>query len=129
MLHLFLWHALEESEHKAVAFDVYKAAGGSERVRVVTMNVVTIGFLAQMTVQMIVSVLRDPAAYQAGNLIQSWRRFWQSPLMQPEIWHRLRDYNHADFHPNNGDTSKLIERWRTDLFATDGALIDKLAVP
>ncbi len=28
---LFLWHALEESEHKAVAFDVYKAVGGSER--------------------------------------------------------------------------------------------------
>src|SRR5207248_3464639 len=33
---LFLWHALEESEHKAVAFDVYKAVGGSERMRVMT---------------------------------------------------------------------------------------------
>jgi predicted metal-dependent hydrolase len=31
---LFVWHALEESEHKAVAFDVYKAVGGSERLRV-----------------------------------------------------------------------------------------------
>ena len=30
---LFLWHALEESEHKAVAFDVYRAVGGSERTR------------------------------------------------------------------------------------------------
>ena len=30
---LFLWHALEESEHKAVAFDVYKAVGGSEWLR------------------------------------------------------------------------------------------------
>src|SRR5688572_7232476 len=27
---LFLWHALEESEHKAVAFDVYRLVGGSE---------------------------------------------------------------------------------------------------
>src|SRR5436305_5798028 len=36
---LFLWHALEESEHKAVAFDVYKAVGGSERTRVITMSV------------------------------------------------------------------------------------------
>src|SRR5437763_11901619 len=30
---LLMWHALEESEHKAVAFDVYKAVGGSERMR------------------------------------------------------------------------------------------------
>src|SRR5947209_18260144 len=33
---LFLWHALEESEHKAVAFDVYRAVGGSERLRIIT---------------------------------------------------------------------------------------------
>ncbi|MGK2928914.1 MAG: metal-dependent hydrolase, partial [Acidimicrobiales bacterium] len=34
---LFLWHALEESEHKAVAFDLYRAVGGSERMRTITM--------------------------------------------------------------------------------------------
>src|SRR5438128_10164345 len=50
--HLFLWHALEESEHKAVAFDVYKAVGGSERTRVWTMNLITFGFVVGMTLQM-----------------------------------------------------------------------------
>jgi len=128
VLHLFLWHALEESEHKAVAFDVYKATGGTERVRVFTMNVVTIGFLTQMTFQMIVSVLGDPPTYQPGNFARSWRRFWQSPIMQREVWDRLRDYNHPDFHPNNRDTTALIEQWRAQLFAPDGALTDKLAV-
>ena len=39
VLDLFLWHALEESEHKAVAFDVYRAVGGTERMRTVTMDV------------------------------------------------------------------------------------------
>ena len=29
---LLLWHALEETEHKAVAFDVYRAIGGSEKI-------------------------------------------------------------------------------------------------
>ena len=48
MRNLFLWHALEESEHKAVAFDVYKAAGGSERLRTFTMNLLTVGFIGGM---------------------------------------------------------------------------------
>ena len=43
---VFLWHALEESEHKAVAFDVYKLVGGSERMRVWTMNGFRYGFVA-----------------------------------------------------------------------------------
>src|SRR5258708_4836544 len=43
---LFVWHALEESEHKAVAFDVYKAVGGTERMRVWTMNALRSGFVA-----------------------------------------------------------------------------------
>src|SRR6478609_4705194 len=43
---LFLWHALEESEHKAVAFDVYKAIGGTERMRVLTMKMLRYSFVA-----------------------------------------------------------------------------------
>src|SRR5436305_8814052 len=63
---LFLWHALEESEHKAVAFDVYKAVGGSERMRVWTMNALTLGFIAGMAVQVTVSVFLDRATYRRG---------------------------------------------------------------
>jgi uncharacterized protein len=34
MRRLWLWHALEETEHKAVAFDLYKRLGGHERGRI-----------------------------------------------------------------------------------------------
>ena len=125
--HLFLWHALEESEHKAVAFDVYKAVGGSERVRVFTMNVVTFGFLATMVVQVLVSLLKDPATYRPGRLRTSWRRFRRSPLMRREVWKQLRDYNRPDFHPDDRDTTELVERWRAELFGDQGSLRDQLA--
>jgi uncharacterized protein len=46
---MFVWHALEESEHKAVAFDVYRAVGGSERTRVITMKMIPSGSSSGMT--------------------------------------------------------------------------------
>ena len=64
---LFLWHALEESEHKAVAFDVYRAVGGSERLRVLTMNLLRVGFVVGMAVQVVVSLLGDRDTYRAGQ--------------------------------------------------------------
>jgi len=124
---LFLWHALEESEHKAVAFDVYKAVGGSERTRVWTMNLITVGFIGGMILQLLVSLLGDRATYRPGNLRRSLRRVWRSPIMRREVWRQLRDYNRADFHPDDRDTSALVERWRSELFGEHGTLNDKLA--
>ncbi|MGQ0832087.1 MAG: metal-dependent hydrolase [Microthrixaceae bacterium] len=124
--HLFVWHALEESEHKAVAFDVYKAVGGTERMRVWTMNFLRYGFVIGMTLQVIVSLLGDRATYRRGNLRRSWRTFRRSPIMRRELWDQLRDYNRPDFHPDDRDTTELVERWRAELFGADGTLNDKL---
>ncbi len=123
---LLLWHALEECEHKAVAFDVYKAVGGTERVRKVTMNVVTFGFLVGMSIQILISLLGDRNTYRPRNLLRSLRRLRHSPFLRPEVWHRLRDFNRPDFHPDDHDTEALLERWRDELFGADGRLNDKL---
>ena len=64
---LFVWHALEESEHKAVAFDVYKAVGGSERMRVFTMNFLCVVFISGMAVGVTASLLGDRATYRQGQ--------------------------------------------------------------
>jgi len=123
---LFVWHALEESEHKAVAFDVYKAVGGSERMRVWTMNFLRFGFVVGMSVQVVVSLLGDRATYKRGNLRKSWRRFRNSPIVQRQLWQQLKDYNRPDFHPDDRDTTDLVERWRAELFGANGTLNDKL---
>lgn len=124
---LFLWHALEESEHKAVAFDVYKAIGGSERTRVITMKVLRYAFVAGMAIQIVVSLLGDRATYRRGNLRKSWRSFRRAPIVQPEIWRQLREYDHPVFHPDDRDTTELVETWRTELFGEHGTLNAKLA--
>jgi len=123
---VFLWHALEESEHKAVAFDVYKAVGGSERTRIVTMKVIRFAFLTGLAAQVAVSLLGDSDTYRGGNLRRSWRRLRRSPLLSRELWRQLKDYDRADFHPEDRDTAALIEQWRSELFGEEGVLNDRL---
>ena len=98
---VFVWHALEESEHKSVAFDVYKAVGGSERTRVWTMNFVTVGFLAGMATLIAISVYHDRSRSEPGRLRASLRRLRTSPLCSRALWRQLRDYNRPDFHPDD----------------------------
>lgn len=124
---LFLWHALEESEHKAVAFDVYRAVGGSERTRVLTMKGLRIGFVVGMALQMAVSLATDPASYEQGRLRASWRRFRRTPMFRREIWDQLCDYDRPDFHPDDRDTTELVEHWREVLFGEQGTMVHRLA--
>ncbi len=126
MRDLFLWHALEESEHKAVAFDVYRAVGGTERMRTLTMTMFQVIFVVAITGAVVTSLLGDRETYRRGVLRASWRRFRKEPIVQPEVWRRLREYNRPGFHPNDRDTEELVRRWREELFGTAGSLTDLL---
>lgn len=124
---LFVWHALEECEHKSVAFDVYRAVGGSERTRVLTMRILRWGFLIGITLQVLIGLACDRRTYRPGRLRASWRRFRQSPFLTRALWDRLCDYDRPDFHPLDHDTTELVETWRETLFGPEGTLLDRLA--
>ena len=123
---IFLWHALEENEHKSVAFDVYKAIGGSEKLRVQEMKITRFLFVADTAFQVATSVLRDRDAYRRGALRASVRRFKASPLWDKALWAQLKDYDRADFHPEDSDTTALLAEWRDRLFGDDGELTSNL---
>lgn len=124
---LFVWHALEEAEHKAVAFDVYKAIGGGERLRVITMNLLRYGFVIAMAVQVAASLAMDKQTFKRGVLRKSLKRLRKSPLLTRELWDQLKDYNRPDFHPHDSDKTGLVDIWREELFGKNGTLNDKLA--
>jgi predicted metal-dependent hydrolase len=120
---LFLWHALEESEHKAVAFDVYRHAGGSERVRRWVMDATTVGFLVGVLAAVLLSVLLDREArrhpFATGRSLWALRR---SPWLTRAMAGRIRAYNRVGFHPDDFDNAELTERWRVELFGPGAVL-------
>ena len=123
---LLLWHALEESEHKSVAFDVYRAAGGSELLRIWTLRVVSLMFVLEVVVQTALSLLRDRASYNPVRLLRSLWVLRRSPFLTRSILAKLRTYNKRGFHPDDWDADALIERWKAELFGEQGTLVDHL---
>jgi predicted metal-dependent hydrolase len=120
---LFLWHALEEAEHKAVAFDVYKAVGGGERLRIFTMRLARFLFVVSMVIQVGAGLLMDRETYRPGVLRKSIAYARKQPLFSREIWEQLKEYERRGFHPNDRPTGDLVERWREELFGAEGSMV------
>jgi uncharacterized protein len=124
--YLLVWHALEELEHKAVAFDVYRSLEGTERMRVTAMWLVHVNFVLETTFWTLVSLARDPTVRRhPGRSVRNLWRLRRSPFMSARALRRLLCYHHRGFHPDECDDSELIAAWRAELFGADGALVSQ----
>jgi hypothetical protein len=123
--YLMVWHALEELEHKAVAFDVYRALEGTERMRVTAMWLVHVNFVLETGIWTLVSLARDPSVRRhPGRLARNLWALRRSPFISVDALRRLSSYHRRGFHPDECDDTELIGAWRTELFGVDGALFD-----
>lgn len=104
---LWLWHAVEESEHKAVAYDVYQTAVGGYWLRVSEMAVTSVlfsFFTGLHTVQLMAAAgeLRNFKAIAQGlNKLVGRKGFFKGMLPQ------YLAYYHPKFHPNQRDSTVL----------------------
>lgn len=125
---LLMWHAIEESEHKAVAFDVYQAVtDADDRYRARVMNLITVTFIGISVGWTVISLLGDPASRDLRRLARSIKGLRASPWLSKEVRGRIRDYNRPGFHPNDHDATELLAEWRQRLFGEQGELVDRLA--
>lgn len=123
---MLLWHALEESEHKAVAFDVYRAVGGKEWMRILTMRLISLGFLLFVVAATVASLAGDRAAYHPVRLARSVAALRHSPFLGWDVARHIAAYNRRGFHPDDFDATELLQRWRAELFGEQGSLADHL---
>lgn len=120
---ILTWHALEESEHKAVAFDVYKAVGGGEFMRIFVMFLTDLLFIFETSVMGVISLAMDrDARRHPVKLLRSLARLPRSPFVSFRAVRILAEYHRPGFHPNDRDTTQLIADWREALFGREGDL-------
>lgn len=107
---MWLWHSAEESEHKATAFDLYRALGGTEASRIKWFKRMTFIFLSDLRRQTVCNLRRDGTLWQW----QTWTSaasflFGQHGLIR-KTYTSWRAYKQAQFHPNQL-TCDLSLRW------------------
>ena len=112
MLKLWVWHAIEETEHKGVAFDVFQSQVGDDEMRKRVMRRVTFFF-----------IMRN--SYFTGRLL-----YEDGKLFSPSVWYKgvktrwgkrglfrgmlksYLEYYDAGFHPWQRDSRALVEEWK-----------------
>jgi predicted metal-dependent hydrolase len=124
--YLLLWHALEESEHKAVAFEVYQEVVGNELLRRAVMQSTTGVFVGGLLIGTVYSAASNLGVRDLPELVRSLARLPRSPFLAPGVLRRILSYNRPDFHPDTFDATELVNRWRADLFGTGGVLAERV---
>ncbi|MEI7013850.1 metal-dependent hydrolase [Leptospira licerasiae] len=104
------WHALEELEHKAVAYDVYRASGGGYFTRVLGMTIAVqlLGLLA------IVGTIRALFYFGIPNpnqIVRDFRFFFGIPGFAWAVIFYILEYYIPGFHPNDQDDHELLEKF------------------
>lgn len=112
---LITWHALEELEHKNVAFDVLARSGSGYVVRVAGW-MITVSVLATTVVlETAVGVARDRKNIGRAELRTHVRNRQRQRLVSPWAARRLLRYLRPGFHPDDMDTEGLVQEWRARL--------------
>ena len=110
---MWRWHAIEEAEHKAVTFDVYKAVGGDMDRLKMALPYVTYQFMKDLLdgVWMMLKTTGDhknPMIWLRGL---NWL-FGTTGILR-KLYPGWKEFQGQDFHPWDHDTRDIIEDWKT----------------
>lgn len=121
---LWIWHAMEESEHKAVAFDVFQSVSGSYALRARVMIIATLFFMGFITYSHFRLLAARGLTGDVRGLLRTFDYLWVRKGLFRSLVPAYLQYFRPSFHPNDRDTSALLATWRERLFGETGTLTE-----
>jgi predicted metal-dependent hydrolase len=115
MAALWRWHAAEETEHKAVAFDVYRAVGGSYFTRALVMMITTIVFWAYVMLNQVRLMWVDGCLFSLREWVSLLRFLFVDPGSLRGTIRPYLSYYRPSFHPWDHDNRALLDAWKQEL--------------
>jgi predicted metal-dependent hydrolase len=109
---MIIWHAVEEIEHKAVAFDVFRECVDNEFLRRRVMFMTLLLFFGRAISFQRLLMRADNRRASLKEWWQAMKFFWgKDGLMRESIPHFLKVFKRG-FHPEDIDQKPLIENWQ-----------------
>ena len=110
---LWRWHAIEETEHKAVAFDVYQENVGSYGLRVTAMIVETFGLLADVFFRTAYFLWKDGLFWKPKIWMHGVSFVWGKNGALRSVFREYFKFYRRDFHPWQHNNYHFIKEFES----------------
>lgn len=112
MAALWRWHALEEAEHKAVAFDVLRRVAPSYPLRVLALVVNCVSLFVEILVRTSYMLWVDGELSRRKSWSDGRKFLFGGEGLLRGLGREFRAWFRRDFHPSQIDDGALIAEWR-----------------
>ena len=120
---MWRWHAMEETEHKAVAYDVFmevtKHWSPLQRYLRRTLSMAIITYFFTRNITRYAARLLEADGYAPDAALKAVKDFvWKKPGLFSRGWKTYLAWYRPGFHPWDQDTRPLVESWKADFDAS-----------
>ncbi len=109
------WHAMEELEHKDVAFDVYEKVSGNYAIRVAGLGTAAVFFGLPILAGYVKALVGDRKEIGWREIRTNRRNYKRQKMVRLRTLWELAGYLKPGFHPNDIETESIVVEWRERL--------------
>jgi len=113
---LLLWHAVEEIEHKAVAFDVFMTCEGDRKLLHKCMKLATRLFVVRLSCYMIGLLWWSKTLPRWRHIKSFYRMLFSESGVISTIKAPYKEYFREDFHPWDHQNQSLVDMWKQKFY-------------